>query len=253
MNHSVPWNKISDFLQDCGKYRNPKELSNRIMLKLDSLIPYDRARLYFLNGNGTVCGQRLLGIDEKDAQLYHSYYSQLDNGAFSVEQRLLALNNRYPRVEECVYDWERYRVHKEFFNSYIRPYHIYHCFGLGLRNTYNSVRSVFSFERTSDVKYSDIEIAIMAHTRPHLDNLFQNLYVPPPDDSTDSKNEMNNTNKLTPREWEVAELLKQGVIPANICKMLYVSPTTVKKHIANIHAKLKVSTRQELVVKLFQL
>ena len=55
---------------------------------------------------------------------------------------------------------------------------------------------------------------------------------------------------LTTREAEIAAFLVKGVTPPNISRELCISITTVNKHIANMHAKLNVSTRQELIVKL---
>jgi len=87
----------------------------------------------------------------------------------------------------------------------------------------------------------------MKYIRPHLDNLYQNFYVMIP-----GENNIKKDIPLTSRESEIAGLLKQGVTPARISEKLCISITTVKKHIANMHSKLNVSNRQELLVKLFR-
>jgi DNA-binding NarL/FixJ family response regulator len=109
---------------------------------------------------------------------------------------------------------------------------------------------MFSLERVRDIKYSEVEIAIMSQIRAHLDNLYQNFYVPVPGSNDTAKNKIMEDSRLTSREVEIAELLTRGVTPVYISEKLYISTTTVKKHIANIHGKLNVSTRQELIVKL---
>jgi DNA-binding CsgD family transcriptional regulator len=50
---------------------------------------------------------------------------------------------------------------------------------------------------------------------------------------------------LTPREWQVLGLLRQGLTNANIAVRLHVSPETVKTHVGQILSKLEVSSRQE--------
>jgi DNA-binding CsgD family transcriptional regulator/Tol biopolymer transport system component len=50
---------------------------------------------------------------------------------------------------------------------------------------------------------------------------------------------------LTPREWQVLGLLRQGLTNAEIGVRLHVSPDTVKTHVAQVLAKLDVHTRQE--------
>lgn len=48
---------------------------------------------------------------------------------------------------------------------------------------------------------------------------------------------------LTPREREVLELVAEGRTNAEIAELLWVSPSTVRKHLENVYAKLGVHTR----------
>jgi DNA-binding NarL/FixJ family response regulator len=51
--------------------------------------------------------------------------------------------------------------------------------------------------------------------------------------------------ELTPREWEVAELLEDGVTTGYIAERLMVSPVTVRRHISSVLTKLGVANREE--------
>jgi DNA-binding NarL/FixJ family response regulator len=51
--------------------------------------------------------------------------------------------------------------------------------------------------------------------------------------------------ELSNREWEVVCLLRQGMSTRKIAENLYVSPTTVRSHIASVVRKLGVSDRNE--------
>jgi DNA-binding NarL/FixJ family response regulator len=53
--------------------------------------------------------------------------------------------------------------------------------------------------------------------------------------------------ELTPREWDVLELLRQGLGTGEISSLLYISRVTVRTHISAILRKLEVSTRDEAV------
>ena len=250
MNISLPWNNINDFLLDCGSIRDPIEFSKRVINQINTLIPYDQARLYFINDNGTVYDEYLLGVSKHVVSEYHNYYSRVDNGLYSITKRVQNFRNHYPKVEDSIYDWSRYGCHEKFFQEYVRPYQIRHSFGLGLRDANNTLKCIFSLDRVCDVKYSVSEVEIMRLIRSHLDNLYQNLYVMPPNSNGNMNNKIMIDSPLTSRESEIAELLKRGVTPIHISEKLCISNTTVHKHITNIHAKLNVSTRQELIVKL---
>ena len=89
----------------------------------------------------------------------------------------------------------------------------------------------------------------MSQIRMHLNNLYQNFYVPVPG-NIDTQVKIMEDFRLTSREAEIAKLLIRGFTPMQISEKLFISYLTVKKHLANIHVKLKVSTRQELLVKL---
>jgi DNA-binding CsgD family transcriptional regulator len=50
---------------------------------------------------------------------------------------------------------------------------------------------------------------------------------------------------LTPREREVLDLIAAGHSNRQIAEILYLSPRTIERHIANIYLKLDVHTKAE--------
>ena len=57
--------------------------------------------------------------------------------------------------------------------------------------------------------------------------------------------------QLTSREWQVLELLRQGLTTAQIARRLVLSAATVRSHVASIVTKLRVPDR-ESAVRLFE-
>ena len=55
--------------------------------------------------------------------------------------------------------------------------------------------------------------------------------------------------ELSTREQEVLEQLAQGLSHTSIAKNLFLSPSTVRKHIENIYKKLQVHNKLEAVQK----
>jgi two-component system, NarL family, nitrate/nitrite response regulator NarL len=54
-------------------------------------------------------------------------------------------------------------------------------------------------------------------------------------------------NDLTSREWEVLDCLCNGLSTARIARRLFISQTTVRRHVGSILKKLDVSTREAAV------
>ena len=60
-----------------------------------------------------------------------------------------------------------------------------------------------------------------------------------------------NPAQLTSREWEVLDLLRQGCATGEIARRLFVSPATVRSHVAAVLRKLRVADR-DAAVRLFE-
>ena len=57
--------------------------------------------------------------------------------------------------------------------------------------------------------------------------------------------------QLTSREWQVLDFLRQGLSTSEIARRLFVSPATVRSHVAAVLRKLRVPDR-EAAIPLFE-
>jgi DNA-binding CsgD family transcriptional regulator len=62
---------------------------------------------------------------------------------------------------------------------------------------------------------------------------------------------LNGSERLTPREREILELVATGKVNAEIARLLWISPETVRKHLENVYEKLDVHTRTAAVAAAF--
>ncbi len=60
------------------------------------------------------------------------------------------------------------------------------------------------------------------------------------------------SNKLTIRELEVLKLIAEGLNYKEVADKLFVSPETVRKHLSNVYAKLKVNNKVAAINKIRQ-
>lgn len=75
------------------------------------------------------------------------------------------------------------------------------------------------------------------------------LARPEPPESFERNDEAMDYLGISPREYEVLELLARGHSNREIAKALYVSTNTVKTHLSNVYEKLEVSRRTQAVGK----
>ena len=246
----LPWMKINDFLLYIETLSDSKEFCIQAMKRLYSLIPYDQVRVYFLDCNGKLNHTVLIGADKRWIDSYFQYYSKVEKGNYSMLDRANDGNDFVSKFKVKAHDWTNYEPN-EFITDYIRPQGLKYSLGFMLHNMDSFSCIIFTLDRINLSKYQDDDINIISTIQPHLENIFRNLLM------NESKNNDRNKdlephNPLTKREWEIAELLCKGMTPRNISKKLFLSLSTTYKHIANIHAKLEVSSCQELILKLMK-
>lgn len=57
---------------------------------------------------------------------------------------------------------------------------------------------------------------------------------------------------VTAREWEVGRLVAQGLTNSEIATALFLSPTTVKTHLASLFSKLHLTNRVQLAIRVLE-
>jgi DNA-binding CsgD family transcriptional regulator len=86
--------------------------------------------------------------------------------------------------------------------------------------------------------------------RPRVEKVIveKEVFVPQPEDFTVNKAELEKLN-LTPREYEVLQLITKGYSNADIADRLFLSISTVKTHVSNIFVKMDVKSRTQTIEK----
>ena len=241
------WESLFEFINHCGRSHNPRSFALDIMENIGTLCPFEQAVTFFLDGNKKTCGHEMINIDEKVIRTYLDYYATVENENFSlyIDDRE---NPNQPTIN--VRDWSR-ESSVEFIPNYINPRGIKYSCGFALYDLNANPRTIISLDRTSSVPFSNKELYNLQLAVTMLNNLHKNFYYR--GFSLGSiKQSAWEAARLTAREIEIVDLLSQGVSPANISRILYISQSTTYKHIAHIYEKIGVSSQQELLVRLLR-
>lgn len=133
------------------------------------------------------------------------------------------------------------------YTDYFRPGGVEHLIDLGLPAMPHRHRALVLFRETGARDFSDRDRAVLEALRPHLlqheamaalrRQLAEALARPA------GEPDPVHTAGLTAREREIVGLVAEGKTNAQIAAQLWVSPSTVKKHLENVYAKLGVGRR----------
>lgn len=96
---------------------------------------------------------------------------------------------------------------------------------------------------------SDLVTAIRESTQ---DRIFLSAGLPPSilDNLAAGKTDRGTLSVLSPREYEIANLIAQGLRPDEVGEMLFISPKTVRVHRTNIMHKLNCKRANDLLLLL---
>jgi hypothetical protein len=103
---------MHEFLLETGNVREPREFGVQMVKRIYRLIPYDQARVYFLDATGRICDEFLVGVEQIWSDIYREHYAGMDDGRYAIPARRHSLLTRtvkgrhsIPKIQGSVYDW----------------------------------------------------------------------------------------------------------------------------------------------------
>ncbi len=243
----LPWIDINNYLLETGCIRDPKIFAKKAVENLYSLVPFDQARIFFFNTSGKIQDVIVLGTNEEWITEYLEYYSKIEDGKYSVARKVDSSDKKIRAMDMNIRDWSK-QYDDEFLKDYIKPQGIMYSAGFRLHANDDFTKCVYALDRLEPSGFTQEEVDVMKVIYPHLNNLYRNMHLTP---STNNEGKLKELEMiLSKREIEISGYLCAGLSPGLISEKLFISRTTIYRHIANIHSKLKVTSRQELILKL---
>ncbi|MDC5696541.1 LuxR C-terminal-related transcriptional regulator [Intrasporangium calvum] len=137
------------------------------------------------------------------------------------------------------------------FRDYFKPAGLEHVLDLGLPSARPQLRSFVLFRRLGARDFSERDRVVLEALRPHLYRLEAHAALrrrlAEALQELDNEASLDAYSVLTPRESQIAELLAEGKTNAQIAAVLWIAPSTVKKHLEHIYAKTGAVSRAAVV------
>ena len=125
---------------ECGSVHEWKDFSIGVITRLKRICDYNHGRIYFINGNGKISDQYIIGLDKKWVSAYHEYYSKILNGRYAIPTQL---SENIPPHDKPVHmrDWSQ-AENDEFVVDYVRALGINYSLGFSLFDTDGNAKLV---------------------------------------------------------------------------------------------------------------
>jgi len=240
------WNTINNILLDLYTIDDINIFAQKIMRVIRMLIPYSKGNFLMLDEDKQIIEKQSYFAEfEKEAQLEYirKYYDK------DYIKYLFDIT-----YETCVYRdtnilEESIRTKSVFYKDYLKPEDI--DFGCGIIIVKNGrIVGLLSLFRASAYKdFTDKELYILNVIKKHVENMVSKLTLLYRGQKSQDKVLVTFSKEynLTKREKDVLGLINKGYSNKEIADKLFISLSTVKKHIYNLFEKTQVQNRSQLI------
>ena len=144
-------------------------------------------------------------------------------------------------------EWEK----SEYYQKFAKPNHIYYILVMGLVFDRKQIGTLTFAREKNSGNFSERDVEIFNLLKDHLALRVSRVVeaTATPDKGQQQEKDLSplfSEKGLTKREQEVIQCLQRGNTTAEICQTLFISQTTLKKHITNAYRKLGIHSRGEI-------
>lgn len=241
---SNEWLLINDIILDIYHSDDDKEMRKRFLRKIRFLIPYSKANFFLASSDDEHYIQDPVNMGFDEGYL-HDYFGELEKHDFMNWIYASAQNNVYLLTELLPAE----ELNKSlYFRRYFIPNNIEYAaiISLSYQGTHLGVLTLFRAKESSD--FSDRDKQILSLLKDHLASYLYRRSSVAPSHRIEPKalRKISLSYGLTPREIEILSLLIGGENVDTICRQLFISNNTLRKHLSNLYKKFGINKRSEL-------
>lgn len=184
------------------------------------------------------------GEDDEPAEAVDAFWETFWTSACSWAEPGTPYYGRVPRYavwapESAYSTWKEY-ARSPFHRGYGRMVGLGHYALVPLHSAAGTTRRILLNRPESDRPFSSAELMMLRLLQPHLDAAVTRAMTGRPA-----------AQLLSERELEILAYVRAGHSTSTIASLLWVQPSTVRKHLENAFAKLGVHTRAAAVARVF--
>ncbi|GHV11763.1 hypothetical protein FACS1894219_03470 [Clostridia bacterium] len=239
------WNKINEILLDIYTINNEPKVCDHFLKMIRGLIPYSQSFFIMFDENGKIIIENsgFVNISEDCRNSYIERFFELDY-----------VNYITGDVTSIVYKdtdimGDDTRRNTEFYQQFLKPYDMQYGCGIVFIKEEKTlgILNIFRVNELGD--FSEKDLKILRIVKDHIANIIYSLRRN--SKTLDGKITINPEDmskyNLSNRESEIIQMLLDGKSNRDICDVLFISLSTVKKHVYNIFNKLGINSRTQIL------
>jgi DNA-binding CsgD family transcriptional regulator len=241
---------VCRLLEACCHARSPRAFVETLIRWCVREYGYDQALALFYDASGIIVAFHTLGTRsgwlESYLEYYFEYLDESSAGHVAGAETIWEYPAEEPYLRIDAIDWSS-ATNSLFKRNYIDAVGLRSTLTFNLSDMDNRYRAAICLDRRGRrSSETAAEREVLCQALPVLNSMYRNFLYDEDENADDAA--LWEEYGLTAREAQIADLLCRGLRTTAISKLLFISPETVRKHIAHTYRKVGVSSQSELIV-----
>lgn len=246
MLQETEWNIINNILLELYSLKEINQFSEKFFSTLKLLIPFTKGCFFSFDDKNSPVKEKsyFQGFSQDEQSLLINKYFEIDTIHY-----YLNLTKETSVFNDSAYINSEVQKKDSFYNNVQLKWNIPYGLRLVIYSNGTLTGTFSFFKDKSSGDFSDKDVYILNVLKNHAEKILSNLLNSTASNIQQSHNfnYIENKYSLSDREKEVLHLITEGKSNAEICEILFVSLSTVKKHVYNIFNKVGVNSRTQLI------
>lgn len=252
---AATWKSINDLALWIHAQHDVSSLQDGTLRRIDGIVPH-RASMFDLieidaHGAPAYVHPASAGMGERFLSEYYDRYAAMDYTTWSFNLQTVSAYRDLDLVDVARRDAT------PIYREWMEPQGLYYGCTTTLAHAGTPLGSITLFREHASGDFTDAELAALVEVARHVSLKLHSLYPHGIDhegsETDDPLQYLVDAHDIQPREAEVLRLMLNGATNRQMAEELFISESTVKKHVNAVYRKLGVKNRMGLMAAVREL
>lgn len=247
------WQALSQLIYRMNRCKDYTEFSRTILEQIQGIIPFSQGLVFKASRINSSIALSNAAIVPQTLELQY-YVDKYMTGSYSPRWTSYLNSPRSSVFRYSNITPDNTWTNTPIYTDILKPQDLYYAIYMTFVHRDQPLGAIAIWRKKGQEDFSDRELFMLEMLKIHIElKLFYllNFEVTPKTFSAYSKRsnltQFAEEKGLTKRELEILQLMNNGKNGPDICEQLYISDSTLRKHVHNIYQKLGVKNRVQLL------